>query len=59
MVFKRKQPVITLCNSNINKGLSFDGVLLATAYTNPHVLTLFHRGVKTEKLNDTKNHDPN
>lgn len=51
MAFKRKQQSINFCDSNTNKGLSFDGVSLAVAYANPHVFPPFHRGVKTEKLN--------
>jgi hypothetical protein len=49
MAFKRKPQSINFCDSNINKGLSFDGVSLAVAYANPHVFTPFNRGVKMEK----------
>lgn len=53
MVFKRKQPVIKLCNSNVNKGLSLDGLFLADTYANSNVLSPFNRGSKTEKTNNS------
>ena len=48
MVSNLRAHQINICNSNISKGLSFDGVTLAVTYMFLHVFRPFDRGVKTE-----------